>query len=72
MINLTNQGKRLLSIIIGGPDGLKEAQQQRLKPDFIWSFGPMTYPHELACVIACEQLYRAWAIMRGLPYHGGH
>jgi 23S rRNA (pseudouridine1915-N3)-methyltransferase len=32
----------------------------------------MTLPHELAAVVASEQIYRAFTIMQGLPYHLGH
>lgn len=63
-------GAKELKIVIGGPDGLEEAKQ--IIPDFRWSFGPMTLPHELAAVVAAEQIYRAFTIIRKLPYHLGH
>jgi len=36
-----------------------------------WSLGPMTLPHGLVRVLVVEQLYRAQAILKGLPYHRG-
>ncbi len=70
--SLFNQGRRNLEIIIGGPDGFSSHELHALKPDFRWSFGPLTFPHELAAVLAAEQVYRAFTIIRKMPYHLGH
>lgn len=54
-------------IVIGGAWGL----DQRIlnSADLVWSFGPMTLPHELAVITACEQTARALSILRGDQYH---
>ena len=69
---MQNSGVKRWIITIGRPDGFKKNDLALLKPAVKWSFGPMTYPHELAAVIAAEQVYRAWSILRKLPYHTGH
>lgn len=66
-----NAVKKLV-IGIGGPDGFDRETVDRLHPDRGWSFGPMTLPHELAAVVAAEQIYRALTILHKLPYHTGH
>jgi 23S rRNA (pseudouridine1915-N3)-methyltransferase len=58
---------RPVVILIGGPEGLDSALKGACHEH--WSLGPLTLPHELARVVACEQLYRAWTIHRGEPYH---
>ena len=60
-------GKGRLVLIIGGPLGLDQAVLKRA--DSRVSFGPPTRAHELAALVAAEQLYRACAILAGLPYH---
>lgn len=56
-----------LAIVIGGATGLDE--ELLSAADARWSLGPMTLPHELARVVVCEQLYRAFSILGGTPYH---
>jgi 23S rRNA (pseudouridine1915-N3)-methyltransferase len=58
---------RPVSLLIGGSHGLDDALLERAGAR--WSLGPLTLPHELARVIVVEQLYRAWTILRGEPYH---
>lgn len=65
-------GVRELEIFIGGPDGFTGEDLKRLNPDMLWCFGPLTFPHELAAILAGEQIYRAWTILRNHPYHQGH
>ena len=60
-------GGRDLALLVGGPEGLAEACLERA--DERWSLSPLTFPHPLVRVILAEQLYRAWAILRGHPYH---
>ena len=69
---LRDSGVKGLKILIGGPDGVKEDEMRAAKPDFIWSFGPLTLPHELAAIVAAEQIYRAFTILARHPYHMGH
>jgi 23S rRNA (pseudouridine1915-N3)-methyltransferase len=63
---------KILHVVVGGPDGFTERELAAMRPDVLWSFGPMTLPHELAAVVASEQIYRAWTILKHLPYHCSH
>lgn len=65
-------GVKKLWVMIGPPDGWTPEQLKELAPALHWSFGPLTLPHELAAVVASEQVYRAWSILKRLPYHSGH
>jgi 23S rRNA (pseudouridine1915-N3)-methyltransferase len=56
-----------LTICIGGDEGLAPAAIQRA--GFAWSLSRLTLPHRLARLVALEQLYRAFEILRGAPYH---
>ncbi|WP_256759573.1 23S rRNA (pseudouridine(1915)-N(3))-methyltransferase RlmH [Cohnella sp. WQ 127256] len=56
-----------ISFVIGGSLGLSSAVLARA--DKKLSFGRMTYPHQLMRVLLLEQVYRAFKINRGEPYH---
>ena len=58
---------RPVTLVIGGSNGL--AADLVASADLAWSLGPLTLPHELARVVVLEQVYRAWTILRGEPYH---
>lgn len=58
---------RDLCFVIGGPDGVSDACRQRA--DFVWSLSRLTLPHGMARVLCVEQLYRAWSLQTGHPYH---
>lgn len=63
-------GTQDLVLAIGPPDGWSGASLERARLRL--AFGAITLPHELAVVIAAEQVYRALTILAGHPYHGGH
>jgi len=56
-----------ISLCIGPDEGFSD--DERKKARFLWSLGKGTLPHRLARVIALEQMYRAFEILRGGPYH---
>lgn len=58
---------RDLCFVIGGPDGVSSAV--RARADFVWSLTRLTLPHGLARVLYAEQMYRAWSLGAGHPYH---
>ena len=55
-----------LVFVIGGHDGLPAGWAARA--DRLLSLSPLTFPHELARVLLAEQIYRAFATLRGHPY----
>jgi 23S rRNA (pseudouridine1915-N3)-methyltransferase len=58
---------RNLAFVIGGPDGVSNACKARA--NFKWSLSQLTLPHGLARVLFAEQMYRAWSLQMGHPYH---
>lgn len=63
-------GVQQLMVAIGPADGWSKAALARA--NLLIAFGRITLPHELAQVVAAEQIYRALAIRAGHPYHAGH
>lgn len=55
---------------IGPADGFSETALKQA--DSVVSLGKMTIAHELARVVVLEQVYRAFTILKGHPYHLGH
>lgn len=59
-----------LVFAIGGADGFSD--EARAAAQQVISLGKMTLAHELARVVLLEQVYRAFTILKGHPYHSGH
>jgi 23S rRNA (pseudouridine1915-N3)-methyltransferase len=66
-LNAWLAGGRDVALMVGGPDGLSDACLARA--DRRWSLSTLTFPHPLVRVILAEQLYRAWSLTKGHPYH---
>lgn len=64
---LATYGKSKIAFIIGGSLGLSEEVLKRSNEQL--SFSKMTFPHQLMKLILVEQIYRAYRINRGEPYH---
>lgn len=62
-----NSGVKQIVFVIGGAFGFSEAVYQRAQ--FSISMSKMTFPHKLARLLFAEQLYRAFSILKGEPYH---
>jgi 23S rRNA (pseudouridine1915-N3)-methyltransferase len=60
-------GRATAFFAIGGADGLGEAIRQ--PADLTLAFGPWTWPHQLVRIMLLEQIYRAFTILTGHPYH---
>ncbi len=60
-------GRSHIVFVVGGSLGLHEKVLRR--SDQAVSFSDMTFPHQLMRVILCEQIYRAYRILHGQPYH---
>lgn len=64
---LATYGKSKVAFVIGGSLGLSDAVMKRANEKI--SFGKITYPHQLMKLVLVEQIYRAFRINRGEPYH---
>jgi 23S rRNA (pseudouridine1915-N3)-methyltransferase len=62
-----NSGLKEVTFFVGGPYGLDAAL--RAEADFCLSLSAMTWTHGLARMLLLEQIYRAFTILRGEPYH---
>ncbi len=62
-----NRGEREAVFVIGGPTGVSSELSKRAK--LVLSLGRMTWTHEMCRVLLLEQVYRAFAILRNIPYH---
>ena len=58
---------RKIVFVIGGPFGL--APEVKARADLLWSLSPLTFTHEMARFLLCEQLYRALNFNAGGSYH---
>lgn len=65
--DLAAYGRSRVTFVIGGSNGLSADVLRRA--DMKLSFGKITYPHQLIRLVLVEQVYRAFKIMRGEPYH---
>lgn len=62
-----DEGQQRVVFAVGPADGWSDEERERA--GLLLSLGPMTLPHELARVVVSEQLYRAFTILAGHPYH---
>lgn len=61
------RGVKNIALLVGGADG--HGDDLKKTADWTWSLGKLTLQHELALVVLLEQIYRAFTIKAGLPYH---
>jgi 23S rRNA (pseudouridine1915-N3)-methyltransferase len=58
---------RNVCLLVGGPDGLDP--RCSALADQKWSLSALTLPHPMVRILLSEQLYRAWTVIQGHPYH---
>lgn len=58
---------RDVALLIGGPEGIEPSLSA--SADEKWSLSALTLPHPLVRIVVAEQLYRAWSVTKGHPYH---
>jgi 23S rRNA (pseudouridine1915-N3)-methyltransferase len=63
-------GQQTIVFAVGPASGWSEHASRQAQT--ILSLGPMTLPHEVARLVLAEQIYRAFTILAGHPYHTGH
>ena len=62
-----DRGRREIVFVIGGPEGISPEISGRAQ--LTLSLGRMTWTHEMCRVLLLEQVYRAFSILRKIPYH---
>ncbi len=67
MMDATVRGFSDITFVIGGSLGLSPAVKKRA--NLLMSFGKLTLPHQLMRLVLIEQIYRAFMIQQGSPYH---
>jgi 23S rRNA (pseudouridine1915-N3)-methyltransferase len=67
---MRDEGCQHIVFAVGPANGWSEAARKRAQ--LLLSLGPMTLAHALARLVVAEQLYRAFTILTGHPYHAGH
>jgi 23S rRNA (pseudouridine1915-N3)-methyltransferase len=65
-----DEGSQQIVFAIGPASGWSE--EARKRANLLLSLGPMTLAHALARLVVAEQIYRAFTILAGHPYHSGH
>lgn len=65
-----DSGQQTMVFAVGPANGW--SSEARKQAQTLLSLGPMTLAHELARVVLAEQIYRAFTILTGHPYHAGH
>jgi len=58
---------RDVALLVGGADGLSDTCKARSSAS--WALSAATLPHALVRVLVAEQIYRAWTVLTGHPYH---
>jgi 23S rRNA (pseudouridine1915-N3)-methyltransferase len=64
--NWQTRSVKEVAFVVGGAFGV--SNEVRARADVRWSLSPLTLTHEMARVVLAEQLYRAYTIVRGVPY----
>jgi 23S rRNA (pseudouridine1915-N3)-methyltransferase len=67
LTKLEHERIKSVAVIIGGADG--HTPELRQRADYLWALSRLTLQHEFAQLLALEQIYRAYTIKAGLPYH---
>lgn len=64
---MMNRSTKTAVLFIGGAHGVSDAVRERAAA--VWSLSKLVFPHQLVRLIVAEQVYRAYSILAGSPYH---